>query len=231
MTAGSTKCARAIVMTGILGVVRLVATCRRSRQSAQFTKPQPMMAGARCLSSPFIVRRRSARWSAGLIGRGGQVLPAGASTEASVLESVLRPGRGLPVFPIQSRYSAELAHIGGDERQTSGSGMTRQENIVRADHAALGLEPSANTPGFTRGLPVKDLFANRGRQQIDLGQLFRGIGALFNAGVQLVGCDAGNRAVGRRHRSQASQHQRMMAHHSDAGIRIEQVAHDDSQSS
>jgi len=34
--------------------------------------------------------------------------------------------------------------------------MTGQENVVCSDHAALGLEQSANTPSFPRGLPVED---------------------------------------------------------------------------
>jgi hypothetical protein len=41
--------------------------------------------------------------------------------------------------------------------------MTRQENVVRADHAALGFEQSANAPGFPRGLSVIEQVAHRER--------------------------------------------------------------------
>src|SRR5262245_15565036 len=128
----------------------------------------------------------------------------------------LRPRRSLPVFQMQSWHPAELSGIGSDECQTGGSGMTCQENVVRTDHATLRFEQSANTPGFPGGLSVKGQFAYRGQQQVDLGQLLRGIGTLFNAGVQLVGGDAGYRAVHRRHGGHALQHQRVMAHCGDA---------------
>jgi hypothetical protein len=51
-----------------------------------------------------------------------------------------RSRRGLPVFQSQSRHSAELAGIRGDEGQTGGKSMTCQEDVIGADHATLRFE-------------------------------------------------------------------------------------------
>jgi hypothetical protein len=88
----------------------------------------------------------------------------------------------VPVFELQAGDPGKFQGVGGYKCATCGAGMARQEDIIRADHAALCFERRTNSGGVACGRSVKHELSNGRQQFTDLGQLVCRIGAFFDGG-------------------------------------------------